>query len=88
MIAVLFPVMKDELGVGYAALGATTALFYTVSGVFQTLAGFGDEPRALWHDAVLEVAPERDRQFPRQGDRIRCGACAGPRRRSAPDTTG
>ena len=40
------------------------------------------------HDAVFEGAPQRDQQFPRQGDRIRCGACAGPRRRSAPDTIG
>lgn len=40
VIAVLFPLIKDELGVSYAALGATTAVFYTVSGVCQTLAGF------------------------------------------------
>jgi MFS family permease len=39
-IAVLFPLIKDDLGVSYAALGATVALFYTVSGVCQTLAGF------------------------------------------------
>ena len=38
--AVLFPLIKDELGVSYAALGATVALYYTVSGVFQTVAGF------------------------------------------------
>jgi MFS family permease len=40
VIAVLFPLIKDDLGVSYAALGATTAIFYTVSGVCQTLAGF------------------------------------------------
>jgi len=40
VIAVLFPLIKDDLGVSYAALGATTALFYTVSGVCQTAAGF------------------------------------------------
>ena len=40
VIAVLFPLIKDDLGVSYAALGATVALFYTVSGVCQTLAGF------------------------------------------------
>jgi len=40
VIAVLFPLIKDDLGVSYAALGATTALFYTVSGLCQTAAGF------------------------------------------------
>jgi MFS family permease len=38
--AVLFPLIRDDLGVSYAALGATTAAFYVVSGIFQTLAGF------------------------------------------------
>ena len=38
--AVLFPLIKDELGVSYAALGATVGLYYTVSAVCQTLAGF------------------------------------------------
>jgi len=36
----LFPVMKDEFGVGYAELGAVTGLFYAVSGVAQFGAGF------------------------------------------------
>lgn len=40
VIAVMFPLIKDDLGVSYAALGAATALFYTMSGIFQTLAGF------------------------------------------------
>ncbi len=40
VIAVLFPIIRKDLGVSYAALGATVALFYTVSGVCQTLAGF------------------------------------------------
>lgn len=39
-VAVLFPLIRDDLGVSYAALGATVALYYTVSGVCQTLAGF------------------------------------------------
>lgn len=39
-IAPLFPVIKDDLGVSYAALGLTTGIFYAVSGVCQTLAGF------------------------------------------------
>jgi MFS family permease len=38
--AVLFPLIRDDLGVSYAALGATVALYYTVSGICQTLAGF------------------------------------------------
>jgi MFS family permease len=38
--AVVFPLIKDDLGVSYAALGATVALYYTVSGIFQTVSGF------------------------------------------------
>ncbi|MBI2748622.1 MAG: MFS transporter [Burkholderiales bacterium] len=38
--AVLFPMIRSDLGVSYAALGATTAAFYVVSGICQTLAGF------------------------------------------------
>ena len=38
--AVVFPLIKEDLGVSYAALGGTVALYYTVSGVCQTLAGF------------------------------------------------
>src|SRR5262245_8250211 len=38
--AVVFPLIKDDLDVSYAALGATVALYYTMSGVFQTVAGF------------------------------------------------
>ena len=40
VVAVLFPLIKEDLGVSYAALGAATAVFYTVSGICQTLAGF------------------------------------------------
>jgi len=36
----LFPLLKDEFGVSYAALGALLAVFYAVSGVMQTVAGF------------------------------------------------
>lgn len=39
-IAPLFPLLKDELDVSYAALGLTTGIFYAVSGVFQTVSGF------------------------------------------------
>ena len=38
--AVVFPLIKDDLGVSYALLGATVALYYTVSGICQTIAGF------------------------------------------------
>ena len=38
--AVLFPLIKDDLDVSYAALGATVAVYYVVSGICQTLAGF------------------------------------------------
>jgi MFS family permease len=36
----LFPLIKDDLGVSYAALGFAVALYFTVSGVCQFLAGF------------------------------------------------
>ncbi len=36
----LFPLIKDEFGASYAALGAVLAVFYAVSGVMQTAAGF------------------------------------------------
>ena len=36
----LFPLLKEEFGVSYAALGALLAVFYGVSGVMQTAAGF------------------------------------------------
>jgi MFS family permease len=38
--AVVFPLIKDDLGVSYVALGGTVALYYIVSGICQTLAGF------------------------------------------------
>jgi FSR family fosmidomycin resistance protein-like MFS transporter len=38
--AVLFPLIRSDLGVSYAALGATVAAYYVVSGICQTLAGF------------------------------------------------
>jgi FSR family fosmidomycin resistance protein-like MFS transporter len=40
IVAPLFPLIKDELGVSYAALGFAMALFYTVSAVCQPVAGF------------------------------------------------
>lgn len=36
----LFPLMKEDLGVSYAALGFVIAVYYVVSGVCQFLAGF------------------------------------------------
>jgi MFS family permease len=38
--AVLLPLIKGELGVSYTALGTTVALYFGVSGVCQTIAGF------------------------------------------------
>jgi FSR family fosmidomycin resistance protein-like MFS transporter len=40
LLAPLFPFVKDELGVSYAALGFLVALFYTLSALFQPVAGF------------------------------------------------
>ncbi len=58
--AVLFPLIRDDLGVSYAALGATIALYYVVSGVCQTLAGFAVDRfgarRVLFGGLVLCVA--------------------------------
>lgn len=39
-IAPLFPLIKDDLGVSYTALGAVTGLYYGISGICQTLSGF------------------------------------------------
>src|SRR3972149_4269911 len=36
----LFPVFRDELGVPYVALGLIMSVFYSVSAVGQTAAGF------------------------------------------------
>ncbi len=36
----LFPILKDEFGVSYAALGALPSLFFAASGVMQIVAGF------------------------------------------------
>jgi MFS transporter, FSR family, fosmidomycin resistance protein len=36
----LFPVLRDELGITYIALGLLMSLFYTASGIGQTIAGF------------------------------------------------
>jgi predicted MFS family arabinose efflux permease len=40
ILAPLFPLIKDEFGIGYAALGLMVSVMYTVSGVSQTMAGF------------------------------------------------
>ncbi len=49
----LFPLIRDDLGVSYAALGVVVALYFIVSGVCQFLAGFavdrfGARPVLLW----------------------------------------
>lgn len=40
ILAPLFPLIKDEFGIGYAALGLMVSVMYTVSGIAQTMAGF------------------------------------------------
>ena len=39
-LAPLFPLVKAEFGVGYAALGLVLTVFYATSGLAQTPAGF------------------------------------------------
>ena len=49
MLPPLFPVMKDAFGLSYAELGLVTGVFFGVSGVMQTAAGFAVDrygPRA------------------------------------------
>ncbi len=36
----LFPVLREDLGITYVALGLLMSLFYTASGIGQTIAGF------------------------------------------------
>ncbi len=58
--AVLFPLIKDDLGVSYVALGGTVALYYVVSGICQTAAGFAVDRygarRVLFFGMALAVA--------------------------------
>ena len=57
--AVLFPLIKDDLDVSYVALGGTVAIYYVVSGVCQTAAGFAVDRygarRVLFFGMVLAV---------------------------------
>lgn len=59
-VAVLFPLIRDDLDVSYAALGTTIAAYYVVSGICQTLAGFVVDRfgarRVLFGGLVLCVA--------------------------------
>ncbi len=54
----LFPLLRDEFGVSFAALGALVAVFYVTSGIAQFAAGFavdrvGARPVLLWGIALL-----------------------------------
>lgn len=40
LVPPLFPLIKDDLGISYTALGFVLGLYFFVSGIFQTLAGF------------------------------------------------
>lgn len=40
MLPPLFPMLKTQFGTGYAELGLVMAVFYAVSGLMQTVAGF------------------------------------------------
>lgn len=49
MLPPLIPVLKDEFGLSYAALGLVTGVYFAVSGLMQTVAGFAVDrygPRA------------------------------------------
>lgn len=39
VIAVLFPLIRDDLGISYTLLGAATAVYFTASGICQPFAG-------------------------------------------------
>ena len=58
--AVVFPLIKDDLDVSYVALGGTVALYYVVSGICQTAAGFAVDRygarRVLFCGLVLSAA--------------------------------
>ena len=58
--AVVFPLIKDDLGVSYVALGGTVALYYVVSGICQTAAGFAVDRygarRVLFFGLVFSTA--------------------------------
>jgi MFS family permease len=57
---VVFPLIKDDLGVTYVELGGTVALYYVVSGVCQTAAGFAVDRfgarRVLFFGVIMSIA--------------------------------
>jgi MFS family permease len=58
--AVVFPLIRDDLGVSYVALGGTVALYYVMSGICQTAAGFAVDRfgarRVLFFGLILSTA--------------------------------
>jgi MFS family permease len=58
--AVVFPLIKDDLGVTYVELGGTVALYYVVSGICQTAAGFAVDRlgarRVLFFGLLMSIA--------------------------------
>ena len=58
--AVVFPLIKDDLDVSYVALGGTVSLYYVVSGICQTAAGFAVDRygarRVLFLGLILSAA--------------------------------
>jgi FSR family fosmidomycin resistance protein-like MFS transporter len=57
----LFPLLREEFGVSFAALGALVSVFYVASGITQFAAGFavdrwGARPVLLWGIGLLACA--------------------------------
>jgi len=56
VLAPLFPLIKEDLGVSYAALGFVATLFFAVSALLQPVAGFVVDRYGGRHRAVRFAA--------------------------------